>query len=143
MPTTLRRITFGGSAWTRRGNPPRAELAAEADVEGFGADMLADDLARALAARLPWAVVGETVIPVDALPRGVIPDHAHRPGALFVHLQPNESPPEYVEGGALPDGGTVRLMLVQPMTTDLQDAPLLIERRLQAVDVLAGLSGRI
>ena len=91
-------------------------------VEGDTVELV-PDLCHELARALTWAEYGETVIPADAAPRGVITNSSgeHVFGGLLVSLDPNQPAPEYVESNAKPDVSEVRLILTQPVTADLDD----------------------
>ena len=89
--------------------------------------------------------VRRTVIPADAAPRGTITAASgeHVYGGLLISLDPNQPAPEYVESNAKPDVSEVRLILTQPVTTDLDDLDLFIARRAGVCGVLAVLNGTI
>ena len=69
--TTIQRILFNAGAWMPRPTPRRAIMPISVTVEGDTA-ALVPDLCHELARALTWAEYGETVIPSDAAPRGVI-----------------------------------------------------------------------
>ena len=113
-------------------------------VEGDTA-ALVPDLCHKLDQDLAWAVYGETVIPSDAAPRGTITDSSgeHVYGGMLISLDPNQPAPEYSSTNPKPDVSEVRLILTQPVTTDLDDLDLFIARRVDVCGVLAPLNGEI
>ena len=103
MTLRVPRVTCRSAAWTlRRGE---AVIPIEVRIQDGIADMSAVDLARALAATLPWRVYGETVILSDALPTGTT--EGHPGGAVFVETAREQRAPDYVEGNAMPDQAQV------------------------------------
>ena len=60
---------------------------------------------------------------------------------MLVSLDPNQPAPEYSSTNPKPDVSEVRLILTQPVTTDLDDLDLFIERRSDVCGVLATLNG--
>ena len=143
--TTIQRVIFTAGAWMPRPTPRRAIMPISVTVEGDAA-ALVPDLCYTLANGLPsWAVYGETVIPADAAPRGVITNSSgeHVYGGLLVSLDPNQPAPEYVESNAKPDVSEVRLLLTQPITTNLEDLHTFIDRRYDVCALLAALSGEL
>ena len=143
MTLRVARVTFRAGAWTRR----RDGLAA-LPVEMFVQDGIsmspAIDLARELA-KLTRLVYGEDVIPEDALPAGVLTPAAarHVKAGFVVALDANQPQPLYVEGNAMPDTAHLNLTILQPMTADLDDQAVLLQRRAAVVDALATLNGPI
>ena len=113
-------------------------------VEG-DTSALVPDLCHELARELSWAEYGTSVIPADAAPRGVITAASgeHVYGGLLISLDPNQPAPLYVESNAKPDVSEVRLILTQPVTTDLDDLDTFISRRADVCGVLAVLNGTI
>ena len=143
--TTIQRVIFNAGAWMPRPTPRRAIMPISVTVEGDTVELV-PDLCHVLANALPaWAVYGETVIPADAAPRGVITNSSgeHVFGGLLVSLDPNQPAPEYVESNAKPDVSEVRLLLTQPVTTDLDDLDTFISRRADVCGVLAVLNGTL
>ena len=67
----------------------------------------------------------------------------HVYGGLLISLDPNQPAPEYSSTNAKPDVSEVRLILTQPVTTDLDDLDLFIARRADVCGVLAMVSGPI
>ncbi len=143
--TPIQRVTFGAAAWQPRRNPRRAVMPIVVTVESFPADWLTVDLARELARRVSWATVGENVVPADALPHGVLnAESAKRVmGGFVLELDSNQPAPEYVESNALPDTAAVRVNLIQPLSSDLDDLPVLLARRRDVRDALAVMTGEI
>ena len=88
-------------------------------------------------------VYGENVIPEDAAPRGTVTPSAgkHVEGGLVVSVEPNQGAPEYEDGSAKPSYSEVRLMLTQPITSDLSDLGRFISRRAAVCEFLSTLSG--
>ena len=142
--TRIQRVIFGAGAWMPRPTPRRAIMPISVTVEG-DTSALVPDLCWELDRALTWAVYGETVIPADAAPRGVITAASgeHVYGGLLVSLDPNQPAPEYVESNAMPDVSEVRLILTQPVTTDLDDLDLFISRRADVGRVLSTVNGEI
>lgn len=105
------------------------------------ADNLCVDLARELAAVLPWAVYGETIIPIDALPREVLRKQNIDRGAVGIELSRSQPQAEFGDIGFA--GGTIRINLLQPVGENVADVPLLTARRQDVLAVLTGISGRI
>ena len=62
---------------------------------------------------------------------------------MLISLDPNQPAPEYSSTNPKPDVSEVRLILTQPVTTDLDDLDLFIERRADVCGVLAVLNGEI
>ena len=62
---------------------------------------------------------------------------------MLVSLDPNQPAPLYVESNAKPDVSEVRLVLTQPVTTDLDDLDLFISRRAGVCVFLSTLNGEI
>ena len=78
-----------------RPTPRRAIMPISVTVEGDTA-ALVPDLCHELARELSWGEYGESIIPADAAPRGVITDSSgeHVYGGLLISLDPNQpSPP--------------------------------------------------
>ena len=142
--TRIQRVIFNAGAWMPRPTPMRAIMPCSVWVEG-DTSALVPDLCHELSRELSWAVYGETVIPSDAAPRGTItkPSGEHVYGGLLIELDANQPAPEYVESNAKPDVSEVRLILTQPVTTDLDDLDLFIERRSDVCGVLAFVNGQI
>ena len=106
---------------------------------------LVPDLCHELARELSWGIYGENLIPADAAPRGTITESSaeHVKGGMLVSLDVNQSAPEYVESNAKPDVSEVRLVLTQPVTTNLDDLDLFISRRADVCRVLSTVNGEI
>ena len=62
---------------------------------------------------------------------------------MLISLDPNQPAPEYVESNAKPDVSEVRLILTQPVTTDLDDLDLFIARRADVCGVMAFVNGEL
>ena len=142
--TRIQRVIFNAGAWMPRPTPLRAIMPISVTVEG-DTSALVPDLCHELAREIDWAVYGETVIPADAAPRGTITAASgeHVYGGLLISLDPNQPAPEYSSTNPKPDVSEVRLILTQPVTTDLDDLDLFIERRADVCGVLAPLTGEI
>ena len=142
--TRVQRVIFNAGAWMPRPTPRRAIMPISVTVEGDTSDLV-PDLCHELARALTWAEYGETVIPADAAPRGTITDSSgeHVYGGMLISLDPNQPAPEYVESNAKPDVSEVRLILTQPVTTDLDDLDLFIARRADVCASLAVLNGTL
>ena len=106
---------------------------------------LVPDLCHEIARQLTWAVYGETIIPADAAPRGTITEAsgAHVKGGMLISLDPNQPAPEYSSTNPKPDVSEVRLILTQPVTTDLEDLHGFIDKRAEVCSVLSTLNGEI
>ena len=142
--TTLQRILFNSGAWAPRPQPRRAIMFCSVTVEG-DTSALVPDLCHELARALPWAIYGESIIPADAAPRGTITEASgeHVKGGMLISLDANQPAPEYVESNATPDVSEVRLILTQPVTTDLADLDGFISKRADVYRVLSVLNGII
>ena len=142
--TRVQRVIFNAGAFMPRPSPRRAIMPISVTVEG-DTSALVPDLCHELSRELSWAVYGETMIPADAAPRGTITESSgeHVKGGMLISLDPNQPAPEYVESNAKPDVSEVRLILTQPVTTDLDDLDLFISRRSDVCGVLAVLNGVI
>ena len=142
--TRVQRVIFNAGAFMPRPSPRRAIMPISVTVEG-DTSALVPDLCHELARALTWAVYGESVIPADAAPRGTITESSgeHVKGGMLISLDPNQPAPLYVESNAKPDVSEVRLILTQPVTTDLDDLDLFIARRSDVCGVLAVLNGVI
>ena len=103
------------------------------------------DLCWELDRKLSWCVYGETAIPIDSYPLGVITSASaqHVAGAVLISVDPNQSQPEYEQGSTEPSVSEVRLILTQPITSDFDDMELLIGRRDDLLDVLGPLTGTL
>ena len=142
--TRIQRIIFNAAAWMPRPTPRRAIMPFSVTVEG-DTSALVPDLCHELAREIDWAVYGETVIPADAAPRGTITESSgeHVYGGMLISLDPNQPAPEYSSTNPKPDVSEVRLILTQPVTTDLEDLHTFIDRRADVCSVLATLTGEI
>ena len=142
--TRVQRVIFNAGAFMPRPSPRRAIMPCSVWVEG-DTSALAPDLCRELDSNIGWAVYGESIIPSDAAPRGTITESSaeHVKGGMLVSLDPNQPAPEYVESNAKPDVSEVRLILTQPVTTDLDDLNLFISRRAEVCEFLSTLNGEI
>ena len=140
--TRVQRVLFLAGAWMPRTNPRRAIMPISVTVEG-DTSALVPDICHELARELTWAVYGETVIPADAAPRGVITASSgeHVYGGMLISLDPNQPAPDYSSTNSKPDVSEVRLILEQPTTTDLDDLGLFIGRRSDLLDALAPMTG--
>ena len=126
-----------------RTNPRRAIMPISVTVEG-DTSALVPDLCHEIATALSWAVYGESVIPSDAAPRGVITEASgeHVKGGMLISL-PNQPAPDYSSTNSKPDVSEVRLVLEQPITANLEDLHTFIDRRASVCNVLATLNGTI
>ena len=142
--TRIQRVIFNAGAWMPRPTPRRAIMPCSVTVEG-DTSALVPDLCHELSRELTWAEYGETVIPSDAAPRGTITNASgeHVYGGLLISLDPNQPAPEYSSTNPKPDVSEVRLILTQPVTTDLSDLDLFIARRADVCGVLAVLNGTL
>ena len=142
--TRIQRVIFNAGAWMPRPTPQRAIMPISVTVEG-DTSALVPDLCHELARELAWAEYGETVIPADAAPRGTITAASgeHVYGGLLVSLDPNQPAPEYSSTNPKPDVSEVRLILTQPVTSDLEDLHTFIDRRAEVCSVLATVNGTI
>ena len=64
-------------------------------------------------------------------------------GALIVSLDANQPAPEFEQGSPEPAGGEVRILLEQPISHDLADRAILIERRQDIRRIFSRLSGTV
>ena len=142
--TLVQRVIFNAGAFMPRPNPRRAIMPISVTVEG-DTSALVPDLCHELSREISWAIYGETVIPSDAAPRGTITASSgeHVKGGMLISLDPNQPAPEYSSTNAKPDVSEVRLILTQPVTTDLDDLDLFISHRSDVCGVLATVSGPI
>ena len=144
MDTTVQVAWFGAGAWMPRTNPQRAVMPLVVRCDGPTED-LCPAICRELARELSWGIYGENLIPADAAPRGVITESSgeHVKGGMLISLDPNQPAPEYSSTNPKPDISEVRLILTQPVTTDLDDLDLFIARRADVCGVLSRLHGGI
>ena len=140
--TTIQTIVFAAATWAPRERPDRAVMPILVKVERR-TSALVPDLCWELDRKLAWCVYGETAIPIDSYPLGVITSSSaqHVAAAVIISVDPNQSQPEYEEGSTEPSISEVRLILTQPITTDLSDMELLIARRDDLLDVLGPMTG--
>ena len=141
-PTVLQRILLLSAAWSPRDGG--AYMPILATVEGDGEDVV-PAICRELADRLPWAILGETVIPNPAAPTGALTRREGEDvaGALIVSISPNQAGPEYGDGDMDPAVSPIRLDLHQTTTPDFADLGVLIARRRDVRRVLGELTGII
>ena len=101
------------------------------------------DLCWELDRALDYLTFGESAIPQDSFPLGVVSDVAamHTIGAVIVSIDPNQAAPDYEMGSTEPSISSVRLVLTQPVGANLSDLELLIARRDDLLDVLGPLTG--
>ena len=136
--TRVQRVLFLAGAWMPRTNPRRAIMPISVTVEG-DTSALVPDICHELARELTWAVYGETVIPADAAPRGVITASSgeHVYGGMLISLDPNQPAPDYSSTNSKPDVSEVRLI---NLTAAVDDGP----RRLPgAVHRFSGAKGSL
>ena len=142
--TNVQLAWLAAGAWMPRTNPSRAQMPLVVRCEGATED-LCPAICRELVKKLDWCIFGETGIPTDAAPHGVITASSsqHVKGAVVVSLDVNQSLPEFEDGDPEPSISEVRILLTQPTTTDSDDLPLFIERRADLRRVLSRLHGGI
>ena len=101
--TNVQVARLAAGAWMPRTNPPRAVMPLVVTCEGPTED-LCPAICRELATQLEWAVFGESAIPADAAPHGVIPATRapHDKGAVVVALDVNQSAPAFEQGSPEP-----------------------------------------
>ena len=102
---------------------------------------LVPDLACEIAERTAWGTYGESVIPADTLPAGVV---AGMPaGSLLIRTQQSQPAPEYSDQGEAPEVSRIRLDLVQTITQNLADLGLLHDRRVDVEEIVSGMNADI
>ena len=142
--TTIQTITFTGATWAPRDRPARAVMPITVRVENRPYSLV-PDLCWELDRTLSWAIFGETVVPADSYPLGVISESAAQnvKGAVIISVDPNQGQGEYGSSSFEPDVSDVRLLLTQPITSALADMELLIGRRDDLLTVLGPLTGEL
>ena len=142
--TTIQTVVFAAATWAPRERPNRAVMPILVTCERR-TSALVPDLCWELDRKLSWAVYGKTAIPLDSYPLGVITASSaqHVKAAVIISVDPNQAQPTYEQGSTEPSVSEVRLILTQPITTDLSDMELLIARRDDLLDVLGPLNGTI
>ena len=142
--TTIQTIVFAAATWMPRERPDRAVMPILVKVERR-TSALVPDLCWELDRKLSWAVFGESVIPLDSYPLGVITGSSaqHVKAAVIISVDPNQSQPEYEQGSWEPSVSEVRLLVSQATTTDFDDLELFISRRADLRRVLSRLEGGI
>ena len=142
--TNVQLAWLAAGAWMPRTNPSRAQMPLVVRCEGATED-LCPAICRELVKKLDWCIFGETAIPTDAAPHGVITASSsqHVKGAVVVSLDVNQSLSEFEDGDPEPSISEVRILLTQPTTTDSDDLSLFIERRADLRRVLSRLHGGI
>ena len=142
--TNVQLAWLAAGAWMPRTNPPRAVMPLVVRCEGATED-LCPAICRELVKKLDWCEFGETAIPSDAAPHGVITASSsqHVIGCVVVSLDVNQSMPEFEDGSPEPSISEVRILLTQPTTTDSDDLELFISRRADLRRVLSRLTGGI
>ena len=140
--TTIQTITFMAATWAPRDRPARAVMPITVRVERRPY-ALVPDLCWELDRKLAWCEYGETVVPQDSYPLGVLSESSaqHVAGAVIISVDPNQAQPDYSSTSFEPDVSDVRLLLTQPITSDFADMELLIARRNDLLDVLGPLTG--
>ena len=110
-----------------------------------GTEDLCPAICRELDKKLDWCIFGETAVPSDSAPHGVVTSSAaqHVIGGVVVSLDVNQSLPEFEDGSPEPSISEVRILLTQPTTNDSDDLPLFISRRADLRRVLSRLTGGI
>ena len=124
--TNVQLAWLAAGAWMPRTNPARAVMPLVVRCEGATED-LCPAICRELAKQLEWCIFGETAIPTDAAPHGVITASSsqHVKGGV-VSLDVNQSMPDFEDGDPEPSISDVRILLTQGTTTDSDDLPLFI-----------------
>ena len=142
--TNVQLAWLAAGAWQPRTNPPRAVMPLVVRCEGATED-LCPAICRELVKKLEWCIFGETAIPSDSAPHGVVTSSAaqHVIGGVVVSLDVNQSLPEFEDGDPEPSISEVRILLTQPTTTDSDDLSLFISRRADLRRVLSRLQGGI
>ena len=139
--TSVRQVIFRAPLWM-----PRAEMAAmpiSVEISGRGEDLVYD-LSKYLESQLSWGVYGETVVPLDTIPRETLGESAQtKPGAVLIAVDENQPAPEYVDTNEAPDTSTIFLRLEQPLSKELEDRNVLIDHRKDVFDALVTLTGDI
>ena len=104
--TTVQTIIFAAATWVPRERPDRAVMPITVTVERRPY-ALVPDLCWELDRKLPWCVFGETAIPADSYPLGVLSESSaqHVAGAVIISIDPNQSQPEYSSTSSEPDVG--------------------------------------
>ena len=140
--TRVQTVVFTAATWVPREHPARAVMPITVTVERRPY-ALTVDLCWELDRKLPWCVFGETVVPADSYPLGVLSESSsqHVAGAVIISIDPTQSQPEYSSTNYEPDVSEVRILLTQPITSTLADMELLIARRDDLLDVLGPLTG--
>ena len=142
--TNVQLAWLAAGAWMPRTNPPRAQMPLVVRCEGATED-LCPAICRELAKQLEWCIFGETAVPSDSAPHGVVTSSAaqHVIGGVVVSLDVNQSMPEFEDGSPEPSISEVRILLTQGTTTDSDDLSLFISRRADLRRVLSRLHGGI
>ena len=142
--TNVQLAWLAAGAWMPRTNPPRAVMPLVVRCEGATED-LCPAICRELVKKLDWCIFGETAIPSDSAPHGVVTSSSaqHVIGGVVVSLDVNQSLPEFEQGDPEPSISEVRILLTQPTTTDSDDLELFITRRADLRRVLSRLHGGI
>ena len=87
---------------------------------------------------LPWADYGQNLIPGDTLPASVLAGYPA--GSLAVRTQQGQAAPQYGDANQEPEISTVRLDLVQTISPNLKDLPMLYGRRVEVERAVAALT---
>ena len=142
------RVQFAASAWAPvlDEGPMRAAMPIIVTTRGFDTSELVLDLAEHIAAELPWAVLGESVIAFDSVPieTSSATSLGERIGALVITIAPSQPAPLYTSESDVPDQAVVRILLEQlisPKQADRDDP--LVSRRRDIVALLGSLNGLI
>ena len=140
--TTIQTIIWGAATWMPRERPSRAVMPILVTCERRTSALVVD-LCWELDRALDYLTFGESVIPQDSFPLGVVSDVAamRTIGAVIVSIDPNQAAPTYEMGSTQPSISEVRLLLTQPVGKNLSDLELLIARRDDLLDVLGPLTG--
>ena len=137
--TTFQRCRIASGAWTEWPDPMRAVLRVSCFVAGDTEEVV-EDLCALLSTLLPWGdggepdpagVYGVTIFPESTLPLDT-PDGGEarlEAGALVVLTDQNQPAPEYEDGSPDPANTEVRLRFEQPISSDLADRGVFLQRR--------------
>ena len=141
---TVQTAKFLAALWMPRPSPPRAIMPIALEIEGPAEDLV-PALCRELSRKIEWCEFGETCVPSDAGPQGVIPRGAAETvyGGLVVSTDPNQSAPVYEEGDPEPSVSECRLLLTQPVSENHDDLQMFLDRRAELRRVICRLNGEI
>ena len=139
--TSIRQVIFRAPLWMPRDVVSAMPISVE--IAGRGEDLV-HDLSHYLADQLSWGKYGETVVPLDTIPRETLDESAKlETGAVLVVIDENQPVPEYVDTNEAPDTSTIFLRLEQPLAKELSEARMMLDRRKEIFDLLVKLTGTI